>query len=471
MHDTDEEADSQFGDDDAAGDEELEEEGDAWHNPPSVEDLRSRWMAECRVVKALEKVEWSIGQGQSLALQAAQAARDRAERTWREALAPKPVAIRMGTAQRKLNRAQRAVDNATAAIQAFEDEVAQRREELSEALQSAEDRRDERRRELDELHKEAGDIAAAGTSRDQNDRAAKPGASRLLDEVVREVQAIVEALDEGSAARGRANLLLAKVATMPEDWQTEDCQRYSIGTDMDDEEGFQTVHRKGRGAQKHKGADADARGATWNETATGRWSRQRSDADAKAAAAGNAASAEAATSTARGSTSGAPAPATPVESVKPSPQPLAAAAAQATGRSAGGAQSGKGGRPAPSDQHDEQRPPKSHRGHDDEQAASVESACDDAARALKLRGEQETAIQAAQAANAKFGDETSMQIAGQLYAHKVQLAQDRAAAVGVEPTCNGVPLIQLPPEAFNDWIQRVLAPAERAKKEADEKEL
>ncbi len=132
MADVNEEDDSSYEDDAAAGDEEDEEheEGNAWESPPSAEDLRSRWTAECRVVKALEKVEWDIGQGQSAALYAAQRARDRAEQAWRSAIAPKPVAVRMGTAQRKLNKAQWAVDKAQAALQDFEEEAERRKEEL-----------------------------------------------------------------------------------------------------------------------------------------------------------------------------------------------------------------------------------------------------------------------------------------------------------------------------------------------------
>ncbi len=479
MQDDADEEDSTYADDDAAHDDLLEDEGDACSDPPpSAETLRARWATECRIVKALEKVEWEIGQGQSAALYAAQRARDRAEHEWRSAVSPKPVATRMGAAQRKVNKAQRAVDRANAALQEFEDEAAQRRTELREAVRQAEDRRDQRQQELNELHKEAGAIAAAGAASGQ---AAAEGASasdKLLDEMVREVQAIVETMDEGSDARGRVNLLLARVATETEHARSTRCQRFEIGTDgeecADARSGSQADTRRGRDGRRTQGAASARREAVWNETAGGRWCRHKqeaSDAAADDSKAEDATTAAASASSAAGAT-GAAAAATGTPQQAPSSAEGTAATQSRTARGAA-THSGKGGRPAPNDHGDGQPPNKSHRGHDinGEVSVAVEGVCDDAARALKLMGEQEAAIRAAQAANATFGDDVSMQIAGQLYAHKVQLAVERAKAAGVQPEVGGVQLIQLPPDAFNKWIQEVLTPAEVARGEAEEKEL
>ncbi len=474
MCDVGEEGDSELEEED--GDEERDEGIDNddgyWTSQPTAEDLRSRWAAECRVVKALERVEWDIGQGQSAALHAAIGARDRAEREWRDAIAPKPVAVRMGTAQRKVNRAQRAVDRASAALQQFDEDTAVRRTELCEVLRDAEARRDERQSELDDLHLEAGEVAAKGSLRGRGAAAAASGAERLLDEVVRDVQALVESLEEGSDARGRANLLLAKVASAPEPTGAAECQLFDIGTDgegrAEESDGFRTVVRRGRGAHKPQAEAQGQRGAKWSEAANGRWSRHQQEANAKGTDAVEAASTQIAASATRAdSTAAAP----PTLAAPGEHAPLEGSAVRTVPKPAGSTQAGKGGRPAPSGQHEGQPPHKSHRGHDDDKEASVESACDDAARALALKGEQEAAIQAAQAANACFGDEVSMQIAGQLYARKVHKAQERAAAVGVDPTVGGMPLIQLPPDAFNKWVQEILTPAERAKSDAEEGDL
>ncbi len=90
----------------------------------------------------------------------------------------------------------------------------------------------------------------------------------------------------------------------------------------------------------------------------------------------------------------------------------------------------------------------------------MESGGDDAIRAAKLKQEQDAAMEAAREAKATFGDEASMHIAGQLYAHKAQLVVERAKAVGIEPTSGGKSLIELTPHEFNAWIQHTLAPAE-----------
>ncbi len=87
---------------------------------------------------------------------------------------------------------------------------------------------------------------------------------------------------------------------------------------------------------------------------------------------------------------------------------------------------------------------------------------DDLARARKLYEEQSLAIEAARQANAEFGDEQSRQIAGQLYAHKVDLVRARAEAVGVRPMLGDKQLIELAPQDFTAWIKEHLEPAEAA---------
>ncbi len=100
---------------------------------------------------------------------------------------------------------------------------------------------------------------------------------------------------------------------------------------------------------------------------------------------------------------------------------------------------------------------------------SVEGAGDDAARALKLKQEQDAVIQATGVARAKFGDEASMHIAGQLYARKVEAPKKRAKATGVAPAAGGKELIQLTLEELNAWIESILKPAEGREDEETKK--
>ncbi len=448
-------------------DEDWEEEDDdgydcGWVYQPTADDLRGRWLQECRAVKALERAEKG-DHGPSAALAAARNARDRAEEEWRGALAPKPVSLRMGYAQKKLDRAQRALERASLELQQFEEEAEQRRSELRGAVDEAEKRRQGRQDELDALHREAGELAAANEAREQRGAVSKES-EKLLDMVAKEIQALVETLEEGSEARGRANLLLARVATAPE---PEDGRHFSIHTDGEDascDDAFQLVARRSRGTKGGKGPQAPHRETTWCANAQGRWNRQKHDAVHEER---RQMSEDRPSKVADGNCGGGGAGA--ASSNEPKPQGATAAGAPKPAvDGAIVARSRKGARERDDEHEQNPNPNKVHRGEDDSNLVSVEGNGDDAARALRLQREQEIAIQAAQAAQATFGDSTSMQIAGQLYAQKVEQVRSRAKAVSIEPVANAKQLIELSPEELNMWIRDVLAPAEAGAKADDE---
>ncbi len=439
---------------------------------PTPEALRGRWLYECKVVRALERAEWDHDGGPSAALQAAKAARDRAEDAWRGSLQPKPVALRMANAQRKLDRALKAVGRAEAALQSHEEEAEAKRQRLQQAVEEAEERSAVRQRELEELQREAGNIAAANAARGQPVTAAaaeEGGAVRLHEAQARDFQAFIESLDEGSEARGRANLLLAKWASA-EDPSSR--QHFSIATDGEDSEGagaFQAVGRKGRPLRAPSSSCAPASaasttrgttGPTWSETTAGRWNRIR--ADEQAAHPRTSTNSRRAEEDTAGE-DGAPPRVAPLDK-PPHPAPRGQRIEGGSGtdqcREVGRQSKGRQDR---DDIEAEQPPNKSHRGHDDiAPPVSVESGADDASRARKLLEEQQAAMQAAIAAKATFGDEASMHIAGQLYAHKVELARQRAEAAGISTCVDGMPLLQLSPERFSEWAANVLKPAEEA---------
>ncbi len=420
----------------------------AWTHRPTAEDLKSRWLQNCRAVKALERAEWGTCEPSS-ALAAARNARDDAERRWREMLAPKPVSVRMGYAQKKYDRAQRAVDKAYQELQDFEEEAERRRGELQEAVERAESRRDVRQEELDALHQEAGDLAA------QRNKCDSDVGYKVRELVAKELQAFVESLEEGSDARGRAKLLLARVATAVE---RDEHQQYCIHTDGEDACGddggaYQVVARRARASQRSQAGQETRRAVAWNTNAQGRWNRH----NVAAVGGGFNELAETAAPCA-GSERGRGDQAAGSCDIKPNGHE-ATSAPTPTSTTATGGKGKKNAR-----EHDDAAPQppsgKSHRGEDEVVEVSVDAAGDDAARAAKLKQEQDAAIAAAREAGATFGDEASMQIAGQLYAHKVQLVADRARAAGVEPSSNGKPLIGLSPHDLNKWVQDVLAPAE-----------
>jgi hypothetical protein len=63
-----------------------------------------------------------------------------------------------------------------------------------------------------------------------------------------------------------------------------------------------------------------------------------------------------------------------------------------------------------------------------------------------------------------------MQIAGQLYAHKVDLIKARAVAAGITPLADGRELLQLAPAELNAWVEGVLTRAEKQGEQDDQEE-
>ncbi len=454
----DDDGNSDYADEDAAWDawdEDANDDDDA--GEPTPADLRARWQSECRVVRALE------AQGvpsDSTALAAARAARDEAEAAWRSRKAPQPLSTRMGWAQRKLDRAEQSLARARDDLAYYEEEVEARRAELQEKIDQADQRYRLRWQQMQELHDEAGGTSAARAS------------EGLCTMVARELQAFAEMLEEGSEVRGRANLLLSKLADVASGAspQTFDMARGDV--DSDCEMGHQE-EADVLGTRTHRSADArpdgqPGAGSSWRTDPNGRWNRSARDAcNGKQQGHGGETQVQTAAGRAGGTPHGAgtgmdtkgndiaaaaapPAPATPPAAAAP----MAKGLHGTTGRARGAARVRE---------EEEQGPPnKSHRGSDDEQVHAVESIADDAARAAKLQEEQNAAIEMAKAANATFGDSTSVHIAAQVYAHKVELARARAVAVGVATVVAGRPLLELSPEEFNAWVKDTLTPAETA---------
>ncbi len=450
---------SDYADDDAAWGA-WDEDGnadDAAAGEPSPADLKEKWQSECRVVRALEAQRVP---SDSTALAAARAARDAAEAAWRSRKAPQPLSTRMGWAQRKLDRAEKSLTQARCDLEHYEEEVEARRAELRERIDQADQRYRQRWRQMQELHDEAGGNSVARAS------------EGLCTMVARELQAFVEMLEEGTEARCKANLLLSRLADVAggASPQTFDlaCGDADSDCEMDHlQETEETVTRPSRMADARSDGGPGQRSA-WTADPNGRWNRSAREAgsgrqqgrgrevqgQATAGAAGGtqlgAGNDAAAEGIAHAAVGAPPVPATPPAAAAPAPRGL-------------GGPPGRGSAATRAREDEEQGPPnKSHRGGDDERVHAVESLADDVARAAKLQEEQNAAIAMAQAANATFGDSTSVQIAAQVYAHKVELAKVRAVAAGVATVVAGKQLLELSPEEFGVWVSDVLTPAEAA---------
>ncbi len=449
-------------DDDAPWEEDWEEEQyeEPAHDPEPWE-LRAMWQQECKVVRTLEA---QGAPADSAALAAARAARDDAEQRWRRAKEPHPVSTRIGWAQKRLDKAEKALTKIRYEVEEYEESVQRRRRAYDERIEAAEQRFRWRRDQLEELHAEA-----AGAS---NTRAS----SELCDMLATEVTAMVEVLEEGSKAREMANLLLSRIADASKKPRGGKCENYDIAdddapADADDE----TMHdlddhvhaTMARGAATTATGGAAMARAAWSADATGRWQSYKRGGGAKG---GGAATARAVDGTHGKGGAGAAASglrmATKAGEQRAGQEQLGAAAPQSKQPLAGeGRRPGARGREE--DDVEISQPNKSHRGEDDVTVLSVECAGDDLQRARKLQQEQEIAMAAARDAQATFGDATSVHIAAQLYAHKVALAVQRANAVGIGTMVDGKQLIELAPEVFAKWTTDVLAPAEAEAKEDD----
>ncbi len=437
-------------------DDQHDQEGDVVEPPPH--ELRALWVQECRVVKRM------LHQGcpeSSAAYAAACAARDEAEARWRRAKKPQPISVRMGWAQRNLDKAERSLAKARCELEEFEEQCDRRRQELRQRIEEADDRYRRRTAEMDSLHAEAGELAATSKPRGPGGGGGGDvGDMALRDYVANELLAIVETMEEGTDARGRANLLLARVTAKPS--QDDGAEEHYIGDagrpsggDAGDQRGdnWQLVG-KGRKGRKPRGECTHE----WREETYGRWNRREtSSGEGSGGKVGDHQGAQvreaAMDGTGQGNGASRDRDGTTPGKATGKGQPTATATTTRGTRAREGDEAAVEG----------ERDGKSHRGHDlPATAASADVGSDDATRARKLYEEQALAIEAARRANAEFVDEQSRQIAGQLYAHKVDLVRARAEAVGVRPMAGEKQLIELAPQDFVDWIRTHLEPAEAA---------
>ncbi len=478
----DDEDDDAYADEDVAWedleeDERREEEGAGVDGEPEPEQLRRLWEQEGKAVRVLEQ------QGlpdDSPVLIAAREARDRSEETWRKAKKPQPLATRMGWMQKKVDRAAKALEKARLEYESFEEQVDERRRFLQSKIKEAEEWYWHRDSQMEELHAEAGELVSGGPSGVASTRvSADSDVERLRSTFAKEMQAFTESLEEGTEARNKANLLLARLETVQP--TAKGPEEFHIGGEHHGE-------RDAEHGYAHKGK---ARGAgmcnRWSVDAGGRWNKAQGAKGANAGPRGRGSGADAQIMVDAGERDEG-------DAMAARAQPAATRAGEGTrvgGK--GGAERGGGGPAGAASQgptavprdavqgengqisgkgratgsvrpRDEDDGPchKSHRGHDipvDAVADAIES---DAQRAERLRQEQDAAVAAAVQANAVFGDDKSRQIAGQLYAHQVEMAKKRAEKVNVPVEIGGKQLIELSPEEFGDWVRCALEPAEAA---------
>ncbi len=212
-------------------DAEVEEEA-----PPTAEELHRRWHEEQGFVKQLRRQGVQDGHP---AMRAACAARDEAERAWRNAKQPAPASVRLGRAQTKLDKAIGLQADARRAIQEEEGRHRERMAGLQAALAECTARVGWRRQQLRAVQLEvgAGGNGAACQSRQQD--AIQSVHSTICSVVGPALEAIVEQMDTASPAWTALNGVLGKLSATKDILEGAvptrgDARNFDIGDDDGD---------------------------------------------------------------------------------------------------------------------------------------------------------------------------------------------------------------------------------------------
>ncbi len=267
-------ADTQREGDDGGG---VEEGGEA---PPTPNTLHRAWQDEVAVVRRLRKQ--GIAQGHP-AMQAACAARDSAERTWRGAKDPAPAAVRLARAQAKLDRAIDIQSESRQALIEYGEAHRRKLAELHARLDEDKARVRHRRQQLEAVQEEVGAEGLGARTRARQSEAVRRVHSSLCGTVAPTIAALVEQLDSSTPAWTVLNGLLGTLSESKSTLEgafsaTPGTQRYDIadGAGADGEEGeWEEDWEEGsQWSESHDlhanatGARSDARGSAAAAAAT-----------------------------------------------------------------------------------------------------------------------------------------------------------------------------------------------------------
>ncbi len=419
-------SDDEDSDDGDMRDEGDEADGDAWDAGDEHEwavdpkQLRTTFEEHAKVVREMERRG-----NHGPALETLRAARDEAERRWRETKPPAPLPKRLEWAEAKLRKSQAALTRLRLQLDAFDEETDRKRAELCGRIQEAQEWYNWRQQQLDSVHAEAADRApgrrGGASEADRTVELRKQIRSRTLPEM----QAILEEVQEGTELHGRLALLVAGLADAEartgEQQEGEGPTQYNL-YDGDSMHGMQGEgdHDEDDSGGAHGDARAgDGKGGRptgWRPEGPGRWTRtgRGRDTDADGGSKG-------------GSGKGA--------------------------HSAGGDATP----PTSADSGDGTRAGKSRRLCSDEEAKEDERAESDARRARELQRQLEQATAAQQQSynegRGGFGSEAALSVAAQRFVLDVQRAQAQAGEMGVEPRASdGRTLLELSPSELRQWV-------------------
>jgi hypothetical protein len=175
---------------------------------PSPTDLQRAWHDEVALVKRLRQ------QGlpsEHPAMRAACAARDGAERAWRDAKDPTPPAVRLARVQAKLDRAIALQAETRQTMRDCEQAHREKMRELQARLDEDASRVRTRRQQLEQVQEEVG-AAGAGRANAERGEAVRQAHGALCREVAPAIASLVEQVDSSSPAWTTLNGILGTLA-------------------------------------------------------------------------------------------------------------------------------------------------------------------------------------------------------------------------------------------------------------------
>ncbi len=441
--------------DERAGDVQDEEH----ENERDPRRLRAAFEAHAKAVRDLERC--NKGQHGNPALATLRAARDAAEREWREAKEPAPLPTRMGRAEAKLEKAAAALTRARLAVDEFDEWAASQRSALVNKMEEADRWYRWRQSQLDELHGEAGNRVSDRGGQPAGRHAVVSG--RIKQEMLPELQAVLEYVQGNPEIVERLAHIAAGLESAGEELESphdKAAERYDIGDcDSDGEPGWEddlgaagTSGPGERCGDSACGPGARTARPEWKPEGAGRWSRAtpaRTDgpaAAAEVAPTGTAASAiSASSSTVAAGGSGGPC----VGHAAGGPPPV------------GGGQAGLGEGVAQETAHaevdDDNEEPESRRSKHRRRRSEVELREEaDRRRAEELLQQQQRAEAAQRASHQAgaggFGSDTALTEAARKFVEDVQRAESTARSKGIEPRAGEKKLLEFSPAELQAWI-------------------
>ncbi len=188
--------------------EQAGEDG-ANQEPRSPNSLHRVWQEEVGVVRRLKQQGLPSDHP---AMRAACAARDDAEKSWRDAKDPAPAAVRLARAQSKLDRAIEIQAETRRVLMEYEQAHAERLAALHARLEEDRSRIRARRQQLESIQEEVGAEGLGARARAQQGEVAKKVHSALGSKVAPTIAALVEELDTSTPAWSVLNGLLGTLS-------------------------------------------------------------------------------------------------------------------------------------------------------------------------------------------------------------------------------------------------------------------